>query len=193
MHGENWTHVEQLKSSEERAKVIRIRTMCGTLNKLICCSLKQQSMSGKISPNVQEQVSKRMQHVLSLIIAGNFPNFYCDNGLKLQVDYSSVSIIFSDKDHRGGDGSFRCFRDSVQEDLLLSYGYKEGLKSLVHHFPRCCQCFLISATSSTDMVKIASEKRNELDLVLPIYKMMWNYDVKPTWGDMINSVVKINF
>ena len=118
--------------------------------------------------------------LLSLILAGNFPNFYCDNGLKLQVYYSSVSIIFSDKDHRGGDGSFRCFHDSVQEDLLLSYGYEEGLKSQVHHSPRRCQCFLMSATSSTDMVKIASEKRNELDLVLPIYKMMWNYDVKPT-------------
>ena len=76
--------------------------------------------------------------------------------------------------------AFAVFVTQVQEDLLLSYGYEEGLKYLVHHFPRCCQCFLISATSSTDMVKIASEKRNELDLVLPIYKMMWNYDVKPT-------------
>ena len=83
-------------------------------------------------------------------------------------------------DGEGGDGSFHCFHDSLQEDLLLSYGYEEDLKSLVHHIPRRCQCILMSATSSADVVKIASEKRNELDLVLSIYKMMQNYDVKPT-------------
>lgn len=34
-----------------------------------------------------------------------------------------------------------------EADLLLSYGYEEDLKSLVHYIPRRCQCILMSATS----------------------------------------------
>lgn len=41
-----------------------------------------------------------------------------------------------------------------EADLLLSYGYEEDLKSLVHHIPRRCQCILMSATSSADVDKI---------------------------------------
>lgn len=41
-----------------------------------------------------------------------------------------------------------------EADLLLSYGYEEDLKSLVHHIPRRCQCILMSATSSADVEKI---------------------------------------
>lgn len=41
-----------------------------------------------------------------------------------------------------------------EADLLLSYGYEEDLKSLVHYIPRRCQCILMSATSSADVEKI---------------------------------------
>lgn len=41
-----------------------------------------------------------------------------------------------------------------EADLLLSYGYEQDLKSLVHHIPRRCQCILMSATSSADVEKI---------------------------------------
>ena len=50
LHGENWTHVEQLKSNEEREKVLRIQTMWGTPKNLIYFSLEKQTMSGKIIP-----------------------------------------------------------------------------------------------------------------------------------------------
>ena len=47
-------------------------------------------------------------------------------------------VVKSIFDGEGGDGSFHCFHDSVQEDLLLSYGNEKDLKSLVHHIPRRC-------------------------------------------------------
>ncbi|KAL8143359.1 hypothetical protein V2J09_016391 [Rumex salicifolius] len=41
-----------------------------------------------------------------------------------------------------------------EADLLLSYGYEDDLQALTAHVPRCCQCLLMSATSSADVEKI---------------------------------------
>ncbi|CAK9184119.1 unnamed protein product [Ilex paraguariensis] len=41
-----------------------------------------------------------------------------------------------------------------EADLLLSYGYEDDLKALTAHVPRCCQCLLMSATSSADVEKL---------------------------------------
>ncbi|KAJ8444101.1 hypothetical protein Cgig2_025102 [Carnegiea gigantea] len=42
-----------------------------------------------------------------------------------------------------------CVYDSVDGNLLLSYGYEDDLRALTAHVPRSCQCLLMSATSTT--------------------------------------------
>ncbi|KAL2906527.1 DEAD-box ATP-dependent RNA helicase 16 [Bienertia sinuspersici] len=41
-----------------------------------------------------------------------------------------------------------------EADLLLSYGYEDDLRALTTHVPKCCQCLLMSATSSADVEKL---------------------------------------
>lgn len=54
-----------------------------------------------------------------------------------------------------------------EADLLLSYGYEEDLKSLVHHIPRRCQCILMSATSSPVILTLTEVEGKECDGVVP--------------------------
>ncbi|KAJ4880783.1 DEAD-box ATP-dependent RNA helicase 16 [Raphanus sativus] len=41
-----------------------------------------------------------------------------------------------------------------EADLLLSYGYEDNLRSVTSIVPRCCQCLLMSATTSSDVEKL---------------------------------------
>ncbi|KAI5653266.1 hypothetical protein M9H77_30453 [Catharanthus roseus] len=41
-----------------------------------------------------------------------------------------------------------------EADLLLTHGYEDDLKALTTHVPRCCQCLLMSATSSADVERL---------------------------------------
>ena len=63
-------------------------------------------------------------------------------------------------------------------------------------FKEMCKAGIDIPAKTFHPIMQASEKRNELDLVLPIYKTLRNYDVKQigeTFKYMINSVVKMKF
>lgn len=68
-----------------------------------------------------------------------------------------------------------------EADLLLTHGYEDDLKTLTTHVPRCCQCLLMSATSSADV-----EKLKKLILHNPYILTL------PEVGDVMDDIVPKN-